>query len=30
LEDVDGLRFYRTPLAKGTLAKIPLGIKKLP
>ena len=24
-EDVDGLRFYRTPLAKGTLAKIPLG-----
>ena len=24
-EDVDGLRFYRTPLAKGTLAKIPVG-----
>jgi glycogen synthase len=24
-EDVDGLRFYRTLLAKGTLAKIPLG-----
>jgi PEP-CTERM/exosortase A-associated glycosyltransferase len=24
-EDVDGLRFYRTPLAKGTLAKVPLG-----
>ena len=22
---MDGLRFYRTPLAKGTLAKIPLG-----
>lgn len=24
-EDVDGLRFYRTPVATGTLAKIPLG-----
>lgn len=24
-EDVDGLRFFRTPVAKGTLAKIPLG-----
>lgn len=24
-EDVDGLRFYRTPPAGGTLAKIPLG-----
>ena len=24
-EDVDGLRFYRTPVAKGTLAKIPVG-----
>ena len=24
-EDVDGLRFFRTPLAKGTLAKIPVG-----
>ena len=24
-EDVDGLRFYRTPIAKGTLAKIPVG-----
>lgn len=24
-DDVDGLRFYRTPIAKGTLARIPLG-----
>lgn len=24
-EDVDGLRFYRTPVAQGTLAKIPVG-----
>mgnify|MGYP002776455654 CR=1 FL=1 len=24
-EDVDGLRFYRTPIAKGTLARIPVG-----
>ena len=24
-EDVDGLRFYRTPLATGTLAKLPIG-----
>jgi PEP-CTERM/exosortase A-associated glycosyltransferase len=24
-EDVDGLRFYRTPVAKGTLARIPVG-----
>lgn len=24
-EDADGLRFYRTPLAKGTLASIPLA-----
>ena len=24
-EDVDGLRFYRTPVAKGTLASLPLG-----
>ena len=24
-EDVEGLRFYRTPLAQGTLAKIPIG-----
>ncbi|KAB2927609.1 MAG: glycosyltransferase, exosortase A system-associated [Dechloromonas sp.] len=24
-EDIDGLRFYRTPVAKGTLAKIPVG-----
>lgn len=24
-EDVDGLRFYRTPLASGTLAKLPIG-----
>ncbi len=24
-EDVDGLRFYRTPVATGTLAKIPVG-----
>ncbi|WP_153116974.1 TIGR04063 family PEP-CTERM/XrtA system glycosyltransferase [Rhodocyclus tenuis] len=25
LEEVDGLRFYRTPLASGTLAALPLG-----
>ncbi len=24
-EDVDGLRFYRTPLATGTLSKLPIG-----
>ena len=24
-EDVDGLRFYRTPVAKGTLASLPVG-----
>jgi glycogen synthase len=24
-DDVDGLRFYRTPVAKGTLARIPVG-----
>jgi PEP-CTERM/exosortase A-associated glycosyltransferase len=24
-EDVDGLRFYRTPVAKGTLASLPIG-----
>jgi PEP-CTERM/exosortase A-associated glycosyltransferase len=24
-EDVDGLRFYRTPLATGTLASLPIG-----
>lgn len=24
-EDVDGLRFYRTPVARGTLARIPVG-----
>ena len=24
-EDVDGLRFYRTPVAAGTLAKLPIG-----
>lgn len=24
-EDVDGLRFYRTPVAKGALARIPVG-----
>lgn len=24
-EDIEGLRFYRTPLAQGTLAKIPIG-----
>ena len=24
-EDVDGMRFYRTPVATGTLAKIPVG-----
>ncbi len=24
-EDVDGLRFYRTPLARGTLASLPIG-----
>jgi glycogen synthase len=25
VEDVDGLRFYRTPLATGTLVKLPIG-----
>ena len=24
-EDVDGMRFYRTPVASGTLAKLPVG-----
>lgn len=24
-EDVDGLRFYRTPVARGTLANLPIG-----